>query len=193
MPTPLIQTRITIALALAFVISAGCSQLSREEDAQAEVGFIEIGSDMKLRRLIVHNSRAKGAVLLLHGFPETLFAWKRIAATLARDYEVHAFDWPGYGLSSRPPADRFSYAPKDYAQVLKEYIAKSAIDTSKLVIYATDIGALPALIVALDEPDVAKKLIVGDFAPFDRPQYNTCTPIYKASNPSLLPTSLART
>jgi pimeloyl-ACP methyl ester carboxylesterase len=39
------------------------------------------------------------------------------------------------------------------------------------VIYATDIGALPALIVALDEPNFAKKIIVGDFAPFDRPQY----------------------
>jgi pimeloyl-ACP methyl ester carboxylesterase len=91
--------------------------------------------------------------------------------TLAQDYEVHAFDWPGYGLSSRPPADKFSYAPKDYAQVLKEYIAKSGIDTAKLVIYATDIGALPALIVALDEPNLAKKMIVGDFAPFDRPQY----------------------
>ena len=39
------------------------------------------------------------------------------------------------------------------------------------MIYATDIGALPALIVALDEPNLAKRIIVGDFAPFDRPQY----------------------
>jgi pimeloyl-ACP methyl ester carboxylesterase len=39
------------------------------------------------------------------------------------------------------------------------------------VIYATDIGALPALLAALDEPALAKKMIVGDFAPFDRPQY----------------------
>jgi pimeloyl-ACP methyl ester carboxylesterase len=90
---------------------------------------------------------------------------------LGKDYEVHAIDWPGYGLSSRPPADEFSYAPKDYARVLKEYITQSGIDTSKLVIYATDIGALPALIAALDEPTFVKKLIVGDFAPFDRPRY----------------------
>ena len=171
MPTSLIQTLITVVLALNFVISAGCAQISREQDPQAEIGFIDIDSDIKLRRMLVRNSRPKGVVLFLHGFPETLYAWKRISVMLAGDYEVHAFDWPGYGLSSRPPADQFSYAPKDYARVLKEYITKSGIDTSKLVIYATDIGALPALIAALDEPDIANKMIVGDFAPFDRPQY----------------------
>jgi pimeloyl-ACP methyl ester carboxylesterase len=171
MPKSLIPTLITVVLVYNFVISAGCAQLPGEQDPQAEIGFIDINSDIKLRRMIVRNSRPKGVVLLLHGFPETLYAWKHISVILARDYEVHAFDWPGYGLSSRPPDDRFSYAPKDYARVLKEYITKSGIDTSKLVIYATDIGALPALIAALDEPEFAKKMIVGDFAPFDRPQY----------------------
>jgi pimeloyl-ACP methyl ester carboxylesterase len=171
MPTSSIQMLIMVVLALNFVISAGCAQVSREQDPQAEIGFIDIDSDIKLRRMIVRNSHPKGVVLFLHGFPETLYAWKSIAMVLARDYEVHAFDWPGYGLSSRPPVDRFSYAPKDYARVLREYIAKSGIDTSRLVIYATDIGALPALIVTLDEPNVAKKMIVGDFAPFDRPQH----------------------
>ena len=121
--------------------------------------------------MIVRNPRPKGIVLFLHGFPETLYAWKDAALILARDYEVHAFDWPGYGLSSRPSAERFSYAPKDYAQVLKGYIRKTGIDTSRLVIYATDIGALPSLLLALEEPNLARKIVVGDFAPFDRPQY----------------------
>jgi len=138
MPKSSIRMLITFVLVLA--ISPGCAQLSPEQDRQAEIGFIDIDSGMKLRRMIIRNSKPKGVVLFLHGFPETLYAWKHISAILAKDYEVHAFDWPGYGLSSRPPADRFSYAPKDYAQVLKEYITKSGIDPSKLVIYATDIG-----------------------------------------------------
>jgi pimeloyl-ACP methyl ester carboxylesterase len=149
----------------------GCAQHPRAQASKAEIGFIELDSDIKLRRMIVRNSRPKGTVLFLHGFPETLHAWKEISVILARDYEVHAFDWPGYGLSSRPPVERFSYAPKDYADVLKEYIAKSRIDTSTLLIYATDIGALPSLLVALEEPNLARKIIVGDFAPFNRPQY----------------------
>jgi pimeloyl-ACP methyl ester carboxylesterase len=162
---------LTVVLVLNLLLSGGCAQFAREQDSKAEIGFIDIHSDMKLRRMIVRSSRPKGIVLFLHGFPETLYAWKDISLNLARDYEVHAFDWPGYGLSSRPPVERFSYAPKDYAGILKEYITKSGIDTSKLLIYATDIGALPALILALEEPGFAERIIVGDFAPFNRPQY----------------------
>ena len=152
-------------------IAPGHAQAPSEQEQKAVVDFFEIDKDITLRRMVVHNPRPKGTVLFLHGFPETLYAWKDISLALADDYEVHAFDWPGYGLSSRPAVDRFSYAPKDYARVLNEYIGKAGIDTSKLTIYATDIGALPALLLALEKPDVAKTIIVGDFAPFNRPYY----------------------
>lgn len=138
---------------------------------QVNVGELQINPDIKLRRIVYRPAHPKGTVLFLHGFPETMYAWKPIATSLSSDYEVHAFDWPGYGQSSRPGADRFSYAPKDYAHVLRDYIRTSGIDSSQLVIYATDIGALPALLAALEQPDVARKIIVGDFAPFNRPQY----------------------
>ena len=144
------QKLFVTTLVLTFAILTGCAQYPREQTSKAEIGFIELTPDITLRRMIVRNSRPKGIVLFLHGFPETIYAWKEISLILARDYEVHAFDWPGYGLSSRPPVERFSYAPKDYADVLKEYIGKSGIDTSKLLIYATDIGALPSLLLALE-------------------------------------------
>jgi len=136
-----------------------------------EIGTIKISDDITLRRMVVHNGHSQGTVLLLHGFPETLRTWDGIATELGRDFEVHAFDWPGYGQSSRPSADRFSYAPADYAKVLSGYIEKAGIDRSSLTIYATDIGALPALLAALEEPGIARTIIVGDFAPFNRPEY----------------------
>ncbi|NVH78476.1 alpha/beta hydrolase, partial [Paraburkholderia sp. JPY432] len=138
---------------------------------KVEVGELQIDPDIKLRHMIYRPAQSRGTVLFLHGFPETMYAWKPIAESLSSDYEVHAFDWPGYGQSSRPAADRFGYAPKDYARVLADYIRTSGIDSSKLVIYATDIGALPALLAALEQPDIAREIIVGDFAPFNRPQY----------------------
>jgi pimeloyl-ACP methyl ester carboxylesterase len=171
MPQSSRQQLLTVVLVLNFLLSAGCVHMSRAQDRQADIGFIAINADMTLRRMIVHHAHPKGVVLFLHGFPETLYAWKDLALLLASDYEVHAFDWPGYGLSSRPPADHFAYAPTDYARVLQAYIRTAGIETSQLVIYATDIGALPALLAALDDPNVANKIIVGDFAPFDRPQY----------------------
>ncbi|MCW5658760.1 MAG: alpha/beta hydrolase [Burkholderiaceae bacterium] len=156
------------ALLLCLVLLAACTQTHA---AKVDIGALDIGNDIKLRRMLVRNPNAKGVVLFLHGFPETLWIWKDIATTLGDEFEVHAFDWPGYGLSSRPPVDRFSYSPRDYARVLKAYIDKSDIDTSKLVIYSTDIGALPALLLALDQPDIARTIVVGDFAPFNRPEY----------------------
>jgi len=174
MSRPLIQKILAGALLLGSPITPAFAQQGTQqakETQDMETSFIKIDDDISLRHMVVGNAGAKGTVLLLHGFPETLFAWHDIARGLSQDYEVHAFDWPGFGQSSRPATDRFAYAPRDYAKVLKAYIDKAGIDRSKLTIYATDIGALPALLAALDEPDIARTIIVGDFAPFNRPEY----------------------
>jgi pimeloyl-ACP methyl ester carboxylesterase len=165
-------TKATAFAALALGLSA-CSNLpvSASSAPKMEISDVQVNPDIKLRQMVYRPEHPKGTVLFLHGFPETIYAWKPIAESLCKDYEVHAFDWPGYGQSSRPRTDRFSYAPKDYARVLQDYIRASGIDRSQLVIYATDIGALPALLAALDQPNIAKEIIVGDFAPFNRPQY----------------------
>jgi pimeloyl-ACP methyl ester carboxylesterase len=139
------------------------------DESNAEISFLKLDADITLRRMIVRPRAPRGIVLLLHGFPETIYAWQDISAALGKDHDVHAFDWPGYGLSARPPA--FGYAPRHYARVLRDYIAKAGIDRSKLTIYATDIAGLPALLAALEDPGIARSIIVGDFAPFDRPQY----------------------
>ncbi|WP_441597911.1 MULTISPECIES: alpha/beta fold hydrolase [unclassified Ensifer] len=135
------------------------------------IDFITIDENITLRRMVSRVADPNGTVLFLHGFPETLAVWTKIVETLGAQSEVHAFDWPGYGQSSRPSPEQFSYSPKDYAKVLKAYIDRSGVDRSNLVIYASDIGSLPALLLALDEPTVAKKIIVGDFAPFNRPHW----------------------
>jgi pimeloyl-ACP methyl ester carboxylesterase len=156
------------ALALAAPVRAGPQQAKANE---AKIEFLKLDKELTVRTMIARNPRAKQTVLLLHGFPETLYAWKDVSQALSGDDEVHAFDWPGFGLSSRPSVERFAYSPRDYARVLRQYVAKAGIDRSKLVIYATDIGALPALLAALEEPGIARIIIVGDFAPFNRPQY----------------------
>ena len=165
------RTTLAASLFLGLSLFTKTAMATNERLPRAEFGYTQIRPDMKLRTMVVHNPDPKGYVLFLHGFPETAMVWKDIAQALGTDYEVHAFDWPGYGLSSRPLPDQFSYSPRDYAAVLGEYIRKSGIDPARLVIYATDIGALPALLLALDEPRIARSIVVGDFAPFNRPDY----------------------
>ena len=96
-------------------ISPASAEPSHGQAPKVDIGYVAIDNDITLRRMVVHSPKRKGTVLFLHGFPETLYAWKDISLALADDYEVHAFDWPGFGLSSRPAADKFAYAPKDYA------------------------------------------------------------------------------
>ena len=166
---------LTIGIAaLSFSAYATSGSLARQPQGRAQpadVEYLKLDDQLTVRAMVARNPRARRSVLLLHGFPETLYAWKDVSLALAADHEVHAFDWPGYGLSSRPPAERFAYSPRDYARVVRQYVDKSGIDRSKLIIYATDIGALPALLAALEEPGIARTIIVGDFAPFNRPQY----------------------
>ena len=140
-------------------------------DPKIDIGMIALDDGISVRRMVVHAIAPKGTVILLHGFPETLYAWQDIARALANDFDVHTFDWPGYGLSSRPSSDDFSYSPMTYAQLLRQYVITTRIDRSTLTIYASDISGLPVLLLALQEPEIARKIIVGDFALFNRPAY----------------------
>ncbi|MBY0583154.1 MAG: alpha/beta hydrolase [Sphingomonas sp.] len=158
-------------LAVFAATSPLAAQSPRAAEADTEISFLEVDSSITVRRMVVHSAHPKGTVLLLHGFPETLYSWRAVATALADEYEVHAFDWPGYGQSSRPAAGKFAFSPQDYANVLRAYVKKARIDRSRLVIYATDIGGLPAMLAALNDPRIARTIIVGDFAPFDRPQF----------------------
>lgn len=163
--------KLLAATAMLSPIASLAQAQDNSPQPRAKISFIQLDSDITLRRMVAHNPDPKGTVLFLHGFPETMHAWKDASLILADDYEVHAFDWPGYGFTSRPTADRFSYSPMDYSDVLDGYMEKARIDRTKLTIYATDIGALPALLLALKKPDIARTIIVGDFAPFNRPGY----------------------
>lgn len=168
---PIAKKLLAAALALGTVTSPAIAEQQERLNSGTAIEFIQVDEDIRLRRMVVHNSKRKGTVLLLHGFPETLHAWNEVSLALGRDFEVHAFDWPGFGQSSRPAVDSFAYAPRDYARILRQYIAAAGIDRSSLTIYATDIGALPALLAAVEEPAIARNIIVGDFAPFNRPAY----------------------
>src|ERR1700684_2974051 len=51
-------------------------------------------------------------VLLLHGFPQNMAMWARVAPELAKHYSVVCADLRGYGDSAKPQclADRSNYA-----------------------------------------------------------------------------------
>jgi alpha-beta hydrolase superfamily lysophospholipase len=65
----------------------------RAQRPKVKIGTIAIDADITLRRMVIHGTEPKGTVLLLHGFPETLYAWKDIALALANDYDFSNRIW----------------------------------------------------------------------------------------------------
>ncbi|MGG2046556.1 alpha/beta fold hydrolase [Burkholderia gladioli] len=88
-------------------------------------------------------------VLLLHGYPQTHLAWRRIAPTLARSHTVIVPDLPGYGASRiRQPSPRWS--KRRVAEALLALM--DALGHPSFAVVGHDRGARAGYRLALDHP-----------------------------------------
>lgn len=96
-------------------------------------------------------------VLLLHGFPQFWYAWRRQIPDLARRFRVVAPDLRGYGDSDKP--SRVS----DYrAEVLAADVAGliGALGEKKAAVVGHDWGGGAAWAAAVHRPEVVDRLVV---------------------------------
>lgn len=69
---------------------------------------VEIGGiDGTRLRLVAGGPRAGRPVVLLHGFPQLSYAWRRVMPLLKERYRVIAPDLRGYGASALPRSGRY--------------------------------------------------------------------------------------
>ncbi|WP_307543697.1 alpha/beta fold hydrolase [Streptomyces sp. V3I8] len=87
---------------------------------------------------------SRPTVVLLAGFPQTWWAWRKVAPVLAERFHVIAIDLPGQGHSDRP---RDGYDTHTVA--LRVQAAVTALNVSKYWLVAHDIGAWVAFSLAL--------------------------------------------
>jgi len=96
-------------------------------------------------------------LLLVHGWPETWYAWRYLMPALARDFEVIAVDQRGIGLSDKP-ADGY-----DTGTVAADLVAlMNALGHERFAIYGTDTGMPIAYAVAADHPERVERLVVSE-------------------------------
>ena len=105
------------------------------------------------------------AVLLLHGFPETSLAWRKVAPALATRFTAIAADLPGYGDSMLSPeafeTDRVS--KRTMSGVLADAMRELGIE--EFAVVGHDRGARVAYRLALDCPHRIRALAVLDVLP----------------------------
>jgi haloacetate dehalogenase len=104
-------------------------------------------------------------LLLLHGCPETLVMWHKIAPALADDFAVVASDLRGYGGSSKPhgASDHRTYSFRAMARDQVEVM--TALGHDRFMVVGHDRGARVVHRMALDHPEAVTKAALLDILP----------------------------
>lgn len=93
-------------------------------------------------------------VLLLHGWPEHWWAWRKVIALLAGDHRVICPDMRGFGRSEAP---RRGYST---AQLATDVIAlMDELGIERAVVVGHDVGGRIAFHLGLHHPDRVRRLI----------------------------------
>ena len=99
-------------------------------------------------------------VVLLHGWPETWYAWRHVMPALAKNYTVIAPDLRGLGDSSKPST---GYDGKTVAEDIHQLVTKLGFKTIFLV--GHDIATWVAYPYAAEHPAEVEKLVIMEVPP----------------------------
>jgi len=152
--------RILAAIVAAIMIPhAAGAQNSRERASLS--GFehrdAELSDGVRIHYLI---GGAGPPVVLLHGYPETWYAWRKVMPLLAAQYTVVAPDLRGFGDSSHPAG---GYDRKTMAGDIRELIRRLGYD--RVVLAGHDWGGSTAVAYATTWPDEVRRLVVIEAQP----------------------------
>ena len=127
------------------------SEIKYQIAGNSKIAFVQCGSGSPL--------------LLLHGFPETHFAWHKVAPELAKHFSLVIPDLPGYGDSTGPAIDinHEAYSKRNMADILVRFMEKLGFE--KFSVAAHDRGARVAYRMALDHPQKILRLALLDIIP----------------------------
>lgn len=104
-------------------------------------------------------------LVLLHGFPQTHAMWHRVAQRLAGDFHLVLPDVRGYGDTTRPPGgpEQAAYSKRAMAADVAAVLGHLGIGSA--FVCGHDRGGRVSHRLALDHPQLVRKLCVLDIAP----------------------------
>jgi pimeloyl-ACP methyl ester carboxylesterase len=118
--------------------------------------FADVG-DIQLHYAIAGEGPA---LVLLHGWPQSWRAWKKVIPLLAPNYTVIAPDLRGLGLSSLA---QDGYAKRKVAEDVVRLV-RDVLGHRVFYLAGHDWGGPVAFSLAMDHPDLVKKLAILDVA-----------------------------
>ncbi len=96
-------------------------------------------------------------LLLVHGWPETWYAWRLLMPALARDFEVIAVDQRGIGLTDKPPSGY------DTGTVAADLVAlMGALGHRRFAAVGHDTGFAVCYALGADHPERIERLALAE-------------------------------
>jgi pimeloyl-ACP methyl ester carboxylesterase len=133
---------------------------TRDADLPAVPGVHHREVDAGGVRLHVAEAGAGPPLLLLHGWPQHWWSWRKVIPELSRSYRVLAPDLRGFGWSEAP---RGSYAKDIFARDILALLDAEGLDRVRMI--GHDWGGFTALLLALGHPERIERLLALDIAP----------------------------
>lgn len=122
--------------------------------AEPEHCFADLG-DVKMHYVVAGSGPA---VVLLHGWPQTWYEWRRVMPALAERYTVVAPDLRGLGDSSRPAE---GYDKKTVAEDVWR-LARERLGFERFFVVGHDWGGPTAFALAVAHPEAVRRLAILD-------------------------------
>ncbi|MCZ6803689.1 MAG: alpha/beta hydrolase [Proteobacteria bacterium] len=97
-------------------------------------------------------------LLLLHGFPISSYMFRNLLPALSYRFHVIVPDFPGFGNSAMPSADKFDYTFDHLADVTEQFVEK--LNLNRYNLYLMDYGAPVGFRLAVRHPERVNSLIV---------------------------------
>lgn len=100
------------------------------------------------------------AVVLLHGYPQSSYAWRKVMPALAAHYTIVAPDLRGLGDSDKPAS---GYDKRTVAQDI--YLLVKQLGLQQIFLVGHDYGGSTAYVFAAEYPEMVRRLVTIECMP----------------------------
>lgn len=143
---------------------AGAGRRAATDDTAGDYEYDPVAFN---RTFAHHNARVNGIrihyvmggqgdpVVLIHGWPETWYAWRKVMPALASRYTVIAPDMRGYGDSDKPTS---GYDARTVADDVYRLVRQ--LGFRRIFLVGHDMGTFPAYAYAAAHPEDVRRLAI---------------------------------
>lgn len=153
----IVRNLLAGALLLTTIVSSADAQTPAAPDEARRVHYRSV----KVEGLNVFYREAgspeRPTILLLHGFPTSSHMFRDLIPLLSDRFHLVAPDYPGFGNTDTPPADKFSYTFAHLTSIVDKFTQE--LKLSSYSIYVQDYGAPIGFRLATLHPERIQAII----------------------------------